>query len=110
MPVASSYLSSLESGEAVTRIRASNDYSTDVNQWRIGRSAIVNWAIGLLSSKDAFWSSEIMPGSPYGNFSEPNSALNAAVATLSCAGVAIGDEIGHTNRSLVLSTCRSDGR
>lgn len=62
MPVAASYLASLEAGVAVSRIRASNDYSTDQNQWRIGRSSLINWNLGLLPSKDGFWSMETMPG------------------------------------------------
>lgn len=69
------------------------------------------WVMFGGDTQDTFWTVTHQPAStsPYGNFSEPNPALNAAVASLSLAQVAIGDAIGATNRTLVLRTCRQDG-
>lgn len=107
MPVGPTYLQSLTS-PTVHRIRASNDYTTDVNQWRIGRSSILIWSLGLWPFKDTFWTYPDMPGNTY-NFTEPNSALNAAISVLSAAGVAIGDKIGRTDQALINATCMTDG-
>ena len=52
----------------------------------IGLASILAWALDLIPAKDGFWSSAVQPGHPYPEGSrrtEPFSALNAAVATLS---------------------------
>lgn len=46
---------------------------------------------------------KVQPGNTY-NFVEENPELNAIVASLSTAGVAIGDKIGLTNKTLVMQT------
>lgn len=111
MPVASDVLESVEN-RAARYIRLSDDYSTNPQQWRIGRPGMLAHAVGLTAIKDTFWSVSVQPpGNPtYGNFTEPNPELQAAVSLLSAAQVAVGDAIGYTNVSLVMRTCTNDGR
>jgi hypothetical protein len=90
-------------------MRISDDYSTNVNQWNIGRVSMITWAIGIIPFKDTFWTTSVQPGSTYGNFTEPNIQLNALIALMSLGGVAISDKIGNTNSTVVNQLCRSDG-
>ncbi len=46
----------------------------------------------------------------YHNYTEANPLLHAAVASLSAAGVAIGDAVNATDRSVAMRTCGDDGR
>jgi len=107
MALPSDYLQASEF-PAVTQIRVSDDYHHGTHQWNIGRSSMFAWALGMYPFKDAFWSMRSQPDNKYG-LEEPNSALHAAVSLLSCGPVAIGDSIGHTDSSLVMRTCMSNG-
>lgn len=108
MPLNPDILETIENDQ-VKYIRISDDYSTNVNQWNIGRASIVTWSIGVLPFKDTFWTNSFQPNSPYGNFTEPNVELNGIVALLSLAGVSISDKIFNTNVELVGRLCRTDG-
>lgn len=107
MPVVSDIIASLFNPVA-SYIRLSDDYSTNPQQWKIGRVSIMAWSLGLIAFKDTFWTISNQPNNPY-NFTESNPQLNVIVASLSGAGVAIGDGIGMTNRSLVMQTCTEEG-
>jgi len=64
-----------------------------------------------MPAKDGFWSTAVQSGHPYrDNRTEPHSALHAAVATLSRGPVTPGDKIGSFNVSLIMRSCRTDGR
>jgi hypothetical protein len=68
-------------------------------------------ALGLAPSKDGFWTTSVQPGNPYGDHvNEPTPRLQSAIATLSAGPVAIGDGVNYTNRSLLMRSCRADGR
>ncbi|CAF1102529.1 unnamed protein product [Didymodactylos carnosus] len=108
MPLIPDIMETLENSQ-VKYIRISNDYSTDINQWDIGRASIVTWALGIIPFKDTFWTMSMQPQSPYGKFIEPNVELNALIALMSLGGVAISDKIGNTNSTVVNRLCRSDG-
>jgi hypothetical protein len=110
MALPSHYLAST-AYQAVTQIRASDDYCPGSNQWKIGLNSMLAWALGLAPFKDVFWSSETQPGSPYnkGNVTEPNFELQALVSALSTGAVGPGDKIGSLNKELIMKTCRQDG-
>ncbi|CAH1776345.1 unnamed protein product, partial [Owenia fusiformis] len=93
---------------AVTQVRVSEDYSPGWEQWRIGFSSILAYALGLAPYKDTFWSTTKQPGNPYGK-TEPYPALNAVVSTLSTGPVGVGDMIGGTNKTLVMMSCNAEG-
>ncbi|CAF0795736.1 unnamed protein product [Adineta ricciae] len=108
MPLNPDILETLENTQ-VHYMRISDDYSTNINQWNIGRASMVTWAIGVIPFKDTFWTNSIQPQSPYGQFTEPNIELNALVALMSLGGVAISDKIGNTDFRVVNRLCRLDG-
>ena len=76
----------------VVSIRASGDYQPGNGQWDIGLSGIWTFALGLAPFKDTFWTTEMEPGSNYGNKTENHPDLEAAMATLSTGIVGISDE------------------
>ncbi|CAF1021377.1 unnamed protein product [Adineta steineri] len=108
MPLNPEILETLENTQ-VHYIRISDDYSTNINQWNIGRASMITWALGVIPFKDTFWTTSIQPESRYGNFTEPNVLLNGLVALMSLGGVAISDKIGNTNSTVVNRLCRTDG-
>jgi hypothetical protein len=94
----------------VTQARASDDYKPgeDTEQWRIGGQTMLFTALGLASSKDAFWSTTEQPGNPYGeNNTEPAPRLQAAVLTLSKGPIAVADGIGFSDTALIMKSCRA---
>ena len=95
---------------AVTQARASDDYQPGMNnQWKIGLSSLLYSALGLAPFKDNFWTTQYQPGNPYG-YNEPHPALQSAVASFSLGPVTIGDDLGRSNRELIMKSCRADGR
>ena len=82
MPLIPDILETLENTQ-VHYMRISDDYSTNINQWNIGRASMITWAIGVIPFKDTFWTTSVQPQSPYGDFTEPNIHLNALVALMS---------------------------
>ncbi len=95
MPLNPDILETLENTQ-VHYIRISDDYSTNINQWNIGRASMVTWALGVIPFKDTFWTMSIQPQSTYGNFTEPNIELNALVALMS---------LGTNDSSLPIKEC-----
>ncbi|XP_077991614.1 uncharacterized protein LOC144445843 [Glandiceps talaboti] len=94
---------------AVTQIRASNDYHPGNDNWRIGLSSILHYALGMAPYKDTHWTSVSQPGDPYFNGSEPFVELQSVVSILSTGPVGPGDKIGYMNKSLIMRTCNEDG-
>lgn len=107
---------------SVTNGRASGDYQTPSgNLLSYGTAAPFFSAIGIAPSKDNWWSTPNQPrprdltpsGGPPpcdgGSRNVTNNLLHALVATLSTGPVGFSDAVGHTNATLVLSTCRADG-
>jgi hypothetical protein len=96
--------------QPVTNARASGDYHPGAENWDISVSSLLYWAIGVAPSKDDWWTTEIQPGSPYGDKpTEPNWQMQAIVIGLSTGPNGPSDGLGFTNASLVLSTVRADG-
>mmetsp|Transcript_86928 Transcript_86928/g.246464 ORF Transcript_86928/g.246464 Transcript_86928/m.246464 type:complete len:826 (+) Transcript_86928:58-2535(+) len=99
---------------SVTNYRASGDYVSEDN-YDVGGSALLAFALGLRPSKDNFWThrplSAIETGKPWGPRTNPgtNCELNAIIATLSTGPVGIADKAGDTNTTLVLRCVRPDG-
>jgi hypothetical protein len=79
---------------AVTNYRASGDYAGQ-NNFDIGGSALLAFAVGLRPSKDNFWThrpeSQVQTGKPWNVGANPgkNCELNAIIATMSCGPVGI---------------------
>lgn len=95
---------------AVTQARASDDYVVSpyegVDNWRIGGQSLLITALGLLPSKDGFWSTSYQAGNPYGEERFGGfPRLQSAVTSLSGGPVAIADGIGFTDAELVLRAC-----
>jgi len=90
-------------------IRTSGDYrylfDNGLNWvWFLHTNALAR-ALGLLPFKDVFLSHGATAHSP----GEPYAEVEALLASLSAGPVGIGDELGQTNRDIVMRTCREDG-
>lgn len=99
---------------AVTQVRVTNDYATNWQyggeQWRIGVSSLLAYAVGLAPFKDVFWSTEDQPGNRYGlHAKEYFAELESAISTLSSGPVGPGDKIGLMNESIIMRCCAMDG-
>jgi len=97
---------------AVTQARASDDYHPGSDQWIIGLSSIFTWAIDIAPSKDSYWS---MPNATVNKShysigtSEPYNRLQSLVLSLSNGPVTFADQIGLTNKELIMKSCNNDG-
>lgn len=108
MPLPSDFLQSTTL-PAVSQIRVSNDYESEpFRQWRIGKSSMFAWAVGLRPFKDVFRTSLWQRDNVY-ILPEPNAELQVLVATLSTGPVAFGDKINTTNKTILLRCCALDG-
>jgi len=92
----------------VVQARVSNDYQPGNDQWQIGISSMFAHALGVAPFKDNFWTTTNQTGNKY-NRSELYPELQSLVATLSTGPVAPSDKIGHSNRTLIMRSCNSDG-
>jgi hypothetical protein len=93
----------------VASIRTSGDYrylfDNGLNwTWFLHTNALAR-ALGLTPFKDVFLSH----GKTTLSDGEPYAEVEALLASLSAGPVAIGDQLGCTNRDLVMRTCRDDG-
>lgn len=93
----------------VASIRTSGDYRYMFDNglnwvWFLHTNALAR-ALGLNPFKDVFLSH----GATNLSDGEPYAEIEALLAALSAGPVAIGDQIGCTNRDLVMRTCREDG-
>lgn len=108
MPYVRHLLQSLEIA-AVTQARASDDYKPgeDLDQWKIGGQSILIEALGLVPSKDGFWTTTYQDGNPYGeDHTEPAPRMQSAVITLSAGPVAVADGINMSDAELIMRSCR----
>ncbi|HUI25643.1 MAG TPA: hypothetical protein VL403_06115 [Candidatus Kryptonia bacterium] len=90
-------------------VRTSGDYrylfDNGLNWvWFLHTNALAR-AFSLTPFKDVF----LTHGATAISAGEPYAEIEALLAALSTGPVAIGDEIGRTNRELVMRTCREDG-
>eukprot|EP00486_Rosalina_sp_Unknown_P003161 CAMPEP_0201573536 /NCGR_PEP_ID=MMETSP0190_2-20130828/17449_1 /ASSEMBLY_ACC=CAM_ASM_000263 /TAXON_ID=37353 /ORGANISM="Rosalina sp." /LENGTH=186 /DNA_ID=CAMNT_0048000625 /DNA_START=1 /DNA_END=558 /DNA_ORIENTATION=- len=96
----------------VTNGRASGDYAFGGN-WNIGPGALLWHALGLKPSKDNLWTTQNEPIEegyhPAG--SDHNSTdVHVIGAIMSCGPVGPSDRAGWSNATLIMRTCRADGR
>ena len=96
----------------VTNGRASNDYANGDN-YNVGTGALLWSALGLKPSKDNFWTSYLEPYPsefrPHGN-DQNSTDVHAISALMSCGPVGPSDRAGWSNATLIMRTCRADGR
>ena len=96
--------------DGVTQARASDDYHPGNNQYRIGISSILASSIDIAPSKDSYWTKPITQTGPYNpNATEPYNRLQSVVLSLSKGPIAFSDQIGYTDRDLLMSCCNDDG-
>lgn len=93
----------------VNSIRTSGDYRYMFDNgvgwvWFLHGNALAR-ALGLNPFKDVF----ISHGKTSLSDGEPYAEIEALLAALSAGPVGIGDQIGCSNRELILRTCREDG-
>jgi len=93
----------------VASIRTSGDYrylfDNGLNwMWFLHTNALAR-ALGLHPFKDVFLSHGATPQSA----GEPYAEIEALLSALSTGPVAIGDQLGHADRDLIMRTCREDG-
>jgi hypothetical protein len=111
MPLPRHILQSVEI-PAVTQVRASGDYNAGLwiqQWWNVGVTSLLYMALDLRPSKDSAWSKSIQPNNPFRNTTEPFPEFQALLLAMSTGPVAFSDKIGHSNTSLILRTCRTDG-
>ena len=89
--------------DQVTQIRASDDYTNDL-QWYIGFSSLLVAALGMKPSKDSFRSVMVQP-----DRTEPYTYLQAAVAALSGGPSAISDTLNYTDTTLIRMSMTQEG-
>ena len=81
--------------------------------WDIGAASMLFYALSLKPSKDNFWTSYPQPlpsdYEPSGN-DMPSVQLMTIVAIMSTGPVGISDMANYTNKTLIMRTCRDDGR
>ncbi|CAG5115344.1 unnamed protein product, partial [Candidula unifasciata] len=95
---------------SVTQARVTRDYEPGGRrQWNTGITSIFADAVNLAPFKDTFWTTESQPGNPY-NRTEPNTRMEAILATLSTGPVGPGDGIGYINKTLLMKCCDATGR
>lgn len=96
--------------QSVTQARASGDYSPGSNQWSIGRTSLLYWALGIVPSKDTFFTNITQPDCPHDpHCIEPNTDIQTLISILSMGPVGPGDRLTWSNTSLISRTCRTDG-
>ncbi len=102
--------------QPITTIRASDDYRpgrTFPPNWQVAHTSMLIWAVGSVSFKDDFWSTDIpQPGCPYQNASgcwEPNPRLEAIISAVTGGPIAPSDKIGTAVPSLIRETCTASG-
>lgn len=98
---------------AVTQARASDDHVPGggaEQQWRLGYSSLLSWAVAVAPFKDGFYSTHVQPGGSVGDKPEVSPSLQAAISILSHGPVAPGDGVGFSDAALLLRTCTTGGR
>ena len=91
---------------AVTNARASNDYGAGGDNWKIGATSLLLWAVNLRASKDNFWSGSKQ--TDRGRESSPY--LQAVVCALSMGPVGFADSLNLVDPDVLWPTMRADGK
>ena len=97
---------------AVTQVRGSSDYTAGSDSWDVGGTSLFYWALGVVASKDTFFTTPHQPGCPkpgLGNCTEPNVEMQIITSVLSHGPVGPGDRLGMTDPVLTLRSCNADG-
>ena len=98
----------------VTHARGANDYCVRAmnDSWRVGAAAGLFWSVGLYTTKDTFFSSsnEATTQGAFNGYHERYPELHAVASVLSAGPVSPSDAPGRANVSLIMRTCRSDGK
>jgi len=98
--------------QAVTQIRGSGDYTAGSSSWQIGGTSLFYWSLGIVASKDTFFTTVHQPGCPKPgeyNCTEANVEINIITATLSHGPVGPGDRHTMTDPVLTLRSCNAAG-
>ncbi len=93
---------------AVTQIRVSDDYQPGNGQWQVGDTTILSHAMGVASFKDTFHSLVTESNCKFMN-PEPYPELETYVSVLTGGPIGPSDTADHFNKTLIMSTCMSDG-
>jgi len=97
----------------------SDDYQPGLKQWGIGFTSLFLLALQLAPSKDNFYSTTRKNDQPKLYYckrkgkkdcAEPCPLRQLTAAVLSTGPVMIGDFAGHTDREMLMRSCRKDGR
>ena len=91
--------------QSVTSFRASDDYIYAANQWRIGDTSLLGWALAIMPFKDSFRTTVYQPDTLHEN----NPDLQSVISTFSMAQVTPGDWIDFMNDTMVMKSIRTDG-
>jgi len=94
---------------AVTNARATGDYFHAGDQWAVGGTSLLYWAIGILPFKDGFYSSTNKQTGGQTVGPEKNPDREALMATLSCSFVGPMDGINLLNKTRTMTSCMADG-
>ena len=94
----------------VTQIRVSGDYHPSNTNWQIGDSTILADSLGIAAFKDNFHSVKVEADCCKLPTTENAPELEATVAALSRGPVGIGDQVGGSDKELIMATCMTDGR
>lgn len=96
---------------SVAQVRVSDDYGPGVRdqQWRIGRSSMLAWSLGLAAYKDGWMSVMEEFGGAF-NGKEPYPELQSAVSAFSTGPVTPSDGVTQNNRDLIMRTCTKSGK
>lgn len=98
----------------VTHVRGANDYCVRAmnDSWRVGAAAGFFWSVGLYTTKDTFFSStnETTTQGAFDGYHERYPELHAVASALSAGPVSPSDAPGRANVSLIMRTCRADGK
>ena len=78
-------------------------------RWHVGFDRMLIGALDLYPFYDNVWSTEAMPGPPWGGLNENYTELAAALSVLGGGAVGFADEIGFENRTLIMACAMADG-
>ena len=93
---------------AVTQMRVSRDYHPGNTNWMIGDSIMLAHALGIAAFKDTF-RTITSESNCQSNDPEPYPVLETYIATLSGGPVGPGDNATTFNKTLIMTTCMTDG-
>jgi hypothetical protein len=81
-----------------------------MNRWHVGFDRVLLSALAIQPFFDNVWTMPTQPGSTWAPAAEQYVELAFVLSALSAGPVGVGDIINNTNRTLVMTSCMSDGR